>query len=420
MEPCRCGGAPGPCSVTAMEGWGAHFPAPNIWFLLTMLCLLPGVLYLIPFSKVISIPTTEAFEVFSIRASDFSSDETRPLNFLAAYIVLGVFLMGRTLWLWARLQNLPLAPTSEPDIFTTPAALPPLTLSWPRRAVVLPQRFEARTPLIQHERAHLRYNDAEFTLLLLLLQDMMLRNPGICFLVRQWRLSIELRADRVATKRLTAPERKDYAALLLNIQRPTTRRGEMLPCPTARLNSTSHRNAKIRLIEIMEDAPKARKRRWGAALFITSIGATALGLTSAIATAGASVIDMASSPIDYAKQTPLQLPANCPGLIEDIKGRDVKFEEKKLMVNGQLVSQHTMKLGIVVLSHDVRKDGSIHNARVLDSTHPCFEANAKAAITQWMSEPQEFEIKDAAVKLHFMMSAETSEELNDKLKNYLQ
>ena len=398
---------------------GVHFPEPYIWLALIMLCLLPGALYLIPFSKFISIPTIEAFEIFSLQAGDVPTDETRPLNFLALYIGVGGLLMGRTLWRWLRLQRLPLKPTAESDIFTTTAELPPLTLSWPRRAVVIRHGFEARAALLRHERAHLRHNDAELTLLLLLLQDLMLRNPGMSFLVRQWRLSIELRADRAATEKLTAPERKDYAALLLNIQRPTTRRGEALPCPTARLNSRPHRNAKMRLIAIMEDAPGAKKRRWGAALLVTPIGACALGLTSAMATAGPSVIDMKSSPIAYVDGTPLQLPASCPGLENDLKARGLTFEEKELTVNGQLVSQHIVRLGTVVLNHDVRRDGSIHNARILDSTHPCFEAEAKAAIAQWMAAPQEFEIKDAAVKLHFIMSADTPEKLNDKLKDYL-
>ena len=398
---------------------GAHFPSPNIWLTLIILCLAPGALYLIPFGTFISIPTTEALEIFSLQTGDLPTDGTRPLNFLALYISVSVLFMGRTLWRWARLQGLPLKPTDASDLFTTTATLPPLTLSWPRRAVVMPQGFEARAALLRHERAHLRHNDAELTLLLLLLQDMMLRNPGMSFLVRQWRLSIELRADRAATEKLTAPERKDYAALLLDIQRPTRRRGEALPCPTARLNSRPHRNAKMRLIAIMEDAPGARTRRWGAALLVTSIGASALGLTSAIATASPNVVDMKSSPIAYVDGTPLQLPTNCPGLENDLKARGLKFEEKELAVNGQLVSQHIVRLGTVVLNHDVRRDGSIHNARILDATHPCFEPNAEAAITQWMAEPQEFEIKDAAVKLNFIMSADTPEELNDKLKDYL-
>ncbi|GJL93999.1 MAG: hypothetical protein DHS20C05_04040 [Hyphococcus sp.] len=399
---------------------GSRFPAPNVWLALIMLSFLPSVFYLVPVNAIIRVPPIEVFGMFPIQVGDSAADVAMSPNLLAVYMGLCILLMGRTLWRWSRLQGLALAPTSEPDIFTTTAALPPLTLSWPRKAVVMPQGFETRAVLLRHERAHLRHNDAELTLLLLLLQDMMLRNPGISFLVRQWRLSIELRADRAATSELTPPERKDYAAFLLNIQRPTRTMGEALPCPTARLTSAHHRNTKMRLIGILENETGARKRRWGAALLVTSIGASALGLTSALATAGASVINMASSPIDYVRQTPLQMPASCPGLIADIKRRGVEFEEKDLMVGGEPVSRHTINLGTVVLGHDVRKDGTIHNARVLVSTHPCFESEAKAAIAQWMAAPQEFQIKDAAVKLHFMMSAATREELNEKLKSYAQ
>ncbi len=399
---------------------GTNFPAPNIWFLLIIFCFLPGALFFVPFGKIISMPATEVFEIFSAQVSDVSADSAKPLNFSVLYIGLCLLLMGRTLWNWLRLQSLPLAETAEPDIFSTSSAIPPLTLSWPRRGVVMPKGLEAQAALIRHERAHLRHYDAEFTLLLLLLQDLMLRNPGISFLVRQWRLSIELRADRAAIKKLTARERKDYAALLLNIQRPTTRRNDALPCPTAQFNSRPHRDAKMRLIGIMEEAPNPRKRRWGAALFFTSVGAGTLGLTSAMAAAGASVIDMASSPVEYVKQTQLQLAASCPGLMSDLKARGIKFEEENLTLNGQLVSQYTVKLGTVVLSHDVRRNGTIYNSRVLDSSHPCFEADAKAAIAQWMTEPQKLETKNVAVKLHFKMSATTSDELNDKLKNYLQ
>ena len=164
---------------------------------------------------------------------------------------LSVLLMSRTLWRWSRLQILPLMPTTEPDIFTTTSEIPPLTLSWPRRAVVVPLGFQAQTALIQHERAHLHHHDAELTLPLLLLQDVLLRSPGISYLVRQWRLSIELRADQAATKMLTSSERKDYAALLLNVVRSNggPAEGGTLPCPTAHLTSTRHRSVKMRLIK---------------------------------------------------------------------------------------------------------------------------------------------------------------------------
>ena len=398
---------------------GARFPAPNVWLTLIALALLPGVLYLIPFSKFISIPTTDIFEIFPAQISEFSTDSARPFNPLLVYIGLGIFLMARTLWRWSRLQGLPLVPTAEPDIFSTSATLPPLTLSWPRRAVVMPQGVEAQAALIRHERAHLRHNDAELTLLLLLLRDMMVRNPGISFLVQQWRLAIELRADRVATKELSATERKDYAAFLLDFQRPGAQRGEVLPCPTARLNSVPHRNAKMRLVGIIDGEPGAQKHRWTVALICASIMAATLGLTNAIATPGANATDEGSIQIAYARKTTLQLPANCPGLESDLKARGFEYETKEVTVNGQRVPISIVSLGIVIVGHDVRKDGTLHNVRVLKSTNQCFDDEAEKAVVQWLAEPQDFETKNAAIKLQFIMSAQSHEQLDKKLKAYL-
>lgn len=288
---------------------GAHFPAPNIWLVLIVLSLLPGALYLMPLSAAISLPKIEAIEILAIQISDNSTASAWSPNFLLVYMGLGGLLISRTLWRWSRLQGLPLAPTAEPDIFTTTAALPPLTLSWPRRAVVVPQGLETQSTLIRHERAHLRHHDAELTLLLLLLQDMTLRNPGMGYLVQQWRLAIELRADRAATRKLTAPERKDYATLLLNIQRPNGGGADTLPCPAARLKSAHHRNTKIRLVGIIENDPNTRERSWGAALLLTTIGASGLGLLSAAASANdAGPIADDYVLVDYVTQTPLQMP----------------------------------------------------------------------------------------------------------------
>jgi len=238
--------------------------------------------------------------------------------------------------------------------------------------------------------------------------------------VRQWRLAIELRADRAAIKTLTAPERKSYAALLLEIKRPSARGHEALPCPTARFNSAPHRHAKMRLIAIMEGADGVKKRRWSTAIVSTFCTACGLGILSAGATANEAATNAGLSPEDYVligyvKQTPLQMPENCPGLIEDLKARDVRVEEKDLSINGQPVSQKTMTLGTVLLSHDVRKDGRIFNPRTLASTHPCFEASARAAITQWMAAPQGAETRNVAVKMHFVISGATGEELNRQL-----
>ena len=400
---------------------GPSFPEPKIWLSLIILSLLPGVISLLPFGTPVSLPKVEMFETLPKPASAILAKGSSLLNYLTIYMSVCLLLMGRTLWRWSRLQNLPLTPTTEPDIFTTTSEIPPLTLSWPRRAVVIPQGLQAQAALIRHERAHLHHNDAELTLFLLLLQDVMLRTPGVSYLVRQWRLSIELRADHAATKMLTTPERKEYAALLLSLQRPSRNGGETLPCPTAQLSSKRHRNVKMRLGEIMKTEPKARKRRWGAAVLLMSIAASVIGLVNPVAIAKEKTINAGSGrvdyvQVDYVKRTPLQIPANCRGL----KRSDVKIEEKELMVNGQLASQHTIKLGNVLLVHGIRRDGSAHNPRIIKSTHPCFEAEAKAAITQWMTEPQELEIRDAGVKLHFVISGATLEEVNLQLDDFLQ
>ncbi len=395
---------------------GASFPSPIVWLTLIVLSLLPGVLYLIPFDKAISFPALEILELIPIQANPSSTEGPAPINYLMIYMGLSIMLMSRTLWRWSCLQKLPLAPTDMPDVFTTSSQVPPITLSWPRRAIVVPHEFTIQPTLIRHERAHLHHNDAELTLLLLLLQDAMLRSPGVCYLVRQWRLSIELRADYAATKKLSAAERKDYAALLLSTQRPNLSDNESMPCPTAQLGSTRHRNVKMRLTGIMQNEPKARTRRWDAALLVTFIGAGVIGLMSTIAIATDKVMDAEFGQIEYVKRTPLQLPANCHGL----KKEDVKTEAKQVPVNGRLVPEYTMRLGTVILDHDVRKDGSIHSPHVFSSTHSCFDANAKAAIVQWRAESQEFKTKDAAVKLHFVISGATLNELNSQLDDFLQ
>jgi len=395
---------------------GASFPSPIVWLTLIALSLLPGVLYLIPFEKAISFPTLEILELIPIQAYVSSTEGPAPINYLMIYIGLTIVFMSRTLWRWLRLQQLPLVPTDVPDVFTTNSQVPPITLSWPRRAIVVPNEFTIQPTLIRHERTHLHHYDAELTLLLLLLQDSMLRNPGICYLVRQWRLSIELRADYSATKGLSAAERKGYAVLLLSTQRPNHGDTGSMPCPTAQLGSTPHRNVKMRLTNILQNEPKARKRRWDAALLVTFIGAGVIGLMSTIAIATEKVMDAEFGHIEYVKRTPLRLPANCHGL----KKEDVKTEAKQVPVNGRLVPQYTMRLGTVILDHDVRKDGSIHSPHVFSSTHSCFEANAKAAIVQWRAESQEFKTKDAAVKLHFVISGATLNELNSQLNDFLQ
>ena len=396
------------------QDFGENFPAPKVWLTLIALCVLPGVLYYAPFDMPINLPDIEAIQVLPVPVNEASVESFEFLNYLAVYMGFSLLFIGRTLWKWMRLQGLALDATAEPDVFTTSEKLPPLTLSWPHRAIVVPLGLEDQAALIRHERAHLKHNDPEITLLLLLLQDTLLRNPGITYLVRQWRLSIELRADYAAIEMQTPAERKDYAALLLSMQRPTGRNVEELPCPTARINSTRHRVVKMRLTEILETKPKARKTRWSAALISTAICATAIGLMSSAASAKYGVINAGFDQVGYVKQSFVKPPASCFGLIKN----NAKLEEKKLMVNGQLAVQKTINLGTVVLSHDVRRDGTIFNPAIINSSHRCFEADAKAALLNWKAEPQDYETKNVAVKVHFIVSASTVDELKRQLDGF--
>lgn len=397
---------------------GASFPAANTWLRLILVSIFPGLLCVIPFDAAIDLSKMGALDVFSNQTDVGAVASPAPFNFLAIYLGIGIIFMGRTIWQWSRLQNLSLTPGDKVDVFTTTSNVPPLTLSWPRRAVVIPSGLEAQAALVAHERAHLRHYDAELTLLLLLLRDLLLYSPGIGYLVRQWRLAIELRADRAATRNLKASERKEYAGLLLNVLRSDgdhAGRGA-LPCPTAHLTSKGHRNAKMRLTGIMDSERNPHRHRWSVALLLATFGASMIGFFNSSASAKVEVLDVDFDPIEYVKQTPLELPASCPGLKRD----DVKFEKTAPTIDGEIVPQHTMRLGSVILIHDVRRDGSAHNPRVDISTHPCFEANAKEAIAGFFAEPQEFELKNVAVKMHFVTSAESSEELKLKLESFLQ
>ena len=51
---------------------------------------------------------------------------------------------------------------------------------------------------------------------------------------------------------------------------------------------------------------------------------------------------------------------------------------------------------------------------------PCASLNAKTAIAGWVAKPQEFEIKNAAVKMHFVISTENLDELKLNLDDILQ
>jgi len=396
---------------------GVHFPSPRIWLGLIGLCFFPGLISLLPINSPVSLPAIESFEAAPVPLAFGGGAGAWSINYLIVYSVLALLLAGRTLFGWARLQVMSVDLTDEIDVFTTPSNLPPLTLSWPRRAVVVPNGLQDEAALIRHERAHLRHHDAEVTLCLLVLRDLMLRSFGFSYLVRQWRLAIELRADQAATEMLSPSEKKDYAALLLKGLRPggDHKDGRTLPCPTAHLTSTRHRSVKMRLAKIMEQSAKPRKRRWSAALLASAMGAGALGLLSVNAAADDAELIIPASEITYIVRVPPKMPESCTGLDTN----DIKIVGKNMWVDGGPKLQHVMTVGEVILSYDARADGGLENIRIVQSNHPCFESNAKEAVAQWIAKPQDKAVKNIQVMIQFMVQGETHEELEPTLNRLL-
>lgn len=396
------------------DGTGSRFPGPNVWAMLIWVSLLPGLIYLIPLSDYVVLPQIQGFEAEALRAEVGSQGGIWLPSLLMLYLSGAGVLMARTLWRWFRLQRLPLHPTAEPGVFSTSEPLPPLTLSWPKRVVVIPAGTEASPALIRHERAHLQHNDGELTLLFLLLHDALLRNPGMGFLVQQWRLAIELRADRAATQTLSASDRKSYATLLLQSHRPTSGDETSLPCPTAQLGASHQRSVKMRLLEIIENRSDVPKRNWRAAIIFALSAAGVVGLTTAAISAESRSDDRGLGTVGYITQTSPELPASCP----DFETEDVTSERAIITVSGQRVPGYKVRLGTVILRHDVRRNGSVHNPHILDSTNRCFEAAAANALLQWRAEPQPKSVKSVVVKMHFGISGEDLDELKEQITDF--
>ena len=407
---------------------GAYFPTPAVWLGLIFFCFLPGLISLLPVSPPITLPSIEIFETDIAPSNVEQNENVWSIDNMTIYFTLACLLSSHTLFRWARLQFIPVNPTCEPDVFSTSSNLPPLTLSWPRSAIIVPDGLQNHAALIRHERSHLRHHDAEITLCLLIARDLLLHSFGFSYLVRQWRLSIELRADYAATEMLSTSERKDYAALLLNGLRPGGDHagGRTLPCPTAHLTSTSHRSFKMRLTEIMDNKSKPRKRRWSAALLTTAIGAGMLGLlsTNAIADDNQRIVQVNGVNIKHTGNTRVfvtpQMPDSCPGL--EINDNDIS--ERTIMVDDKVVKHlHLLTVGVVDLKYDVRTDGHIENISVVKSNHPCFEPNAITAVAQRklaLADQQKTKslgkaVNDVPVTIKFTIGGETREDFESKL-----
>ena len=186
----------------------------------------------------------------------------------------------------------------------------------------------------------------------------------------------------------------------------------------------------MRLDKIMDNKPKLRKRRWGAALLTTAIGASMLGLLSTNAIASDDRVSVKVDGVDAQLKVntpvfvPPKMPVSCPGLDKN----DLEIGMRKVRIGDQVNQIHTVTFGEVDLKYNVRSDGRLENIRVVRSSHPCFEPNAKAALEQWRmapvaqskAEPLGKNSNDLPVTIKFTVTGKTHEDLEPTLNRLLQ
>ncbi len=388
---------------------GGNFPVPGIWLGLIYLCMVPGIFSFVPVDPPYDLPSLDV--VGTSLASNAIGDLPGSASFslLWLYFLPASAFVTQTLWRWIKLQRLPANPTDDPDVYISSQAVPPLTLSWPRRAILIPEGLDGAKGLIAHEKTHLKHFDAELTLLMLVLRDLLWRSPGISYLVRQWRLSIELRADTAAMKNCSKDERTAYAGLLLNGLHPEKfkKDDQALPCPTAHLTSTRYRSVKMRLKHILENEAHARKMRWDYGVCLATLLTVFVGAVSV----SASPWEQDQDPVKFVKRVPPTFPKNCKGL--DLSTVERSFTTTNLPKGGEK-KRHRMIVGEVVHSFDVRTDGTLHNLKVVSSNHPCFEPHSTAAMKKALAEPQA-EPREGRIIIKFMYIDDSPEEIEESL-----
>ena len=321
---------------------------PNIWTYFIALSLLPLLAaFIIPLFN--TVPFEWAINANSVQTQieRMTEEVAAPFSGGLSFWTFGAYIYGAiavckvigVMARWTRLQLMPLSITETQGIYITDRDVPALALSWPKRCVVLPVTAkalsdEARGQIIAHERAHLKYNDAEITLIYLILQNLFWANPAMRWFVTGWRDAAEIRADRAVTAGTDMPARKAYAQMLISAM--AQENGERArQCPSAYLTSNSLRSVKMRLSEIMTTEPRGGNR------FYKGL-AISCGLI--ISMGGASFMTATAAPADSQplKRVPPMMPASCPNLdITEIEVQSYtsKIEGKQRQYRGAKVGE---------------------------------------------------------------------------------
>ena len=331
-----------------------------------------------------------------------------------SYVCVTLILILTTFGTWAKLQTLDLEPTAIGTVYKTTKPLPPLTLSWPRRLIVLPESVlslpkRQKEMIISHERVHLRHYDAEVTLMLLILKHIFWINPAMAWLVNSWRDGADLRADRAVIVGTNLEFRRAYAGTLLSCM--GNKNGEQaLPCPSAALTSNRTRSVKMRLSKIMTEQQPPRKT----ALYnLAKIG---LGLSTLFA---GIALNAAASPkntninVRPLLRVPPVMPKSCAGL----DTQSIETVTKSMTISGETIERHVANVGTVLVSFDIAASGATENIFILKTAHECFNKPTKDAVSQWRYTPND---PQNGVKnmIKFLLTEDAEGSLSESLRKF--
>lgn len=226
----------------------------------------------------------------------------------APLLILSVYVAGLTAHLGAitlryrrlhaLLKNARSADGYDADwpLLATAARTAPFAVGGMRAAIVIPDVILRSWPkdriamIIGHEAGHLRHRDPQVATALEFIVALFWFNPFLRVLVARWRSACELRADADALDNATVPQRKVYAATLLEAMRIAggSATGAFSPSFTTR----SIRNDKMRIKAILRGNHFAARgpRALVAHCLVWSL--VVIGSAGALATTSASVVSM--------------------------------------------------------------------------------------------------------------------------------
>jgi len=342
---------------------------PRIWLCLIAACLLPVPLGLVLPQQTVTTITVMAnlpdIATLPTQSNNGNSDTGWLLPaLLSIYAVIAAFMMVRLLL--AHLRYWRIAARHRQPVIETSLPVAPVATPWPFRAIILPAGFASpqRDFLLAHERRHLARFDPEVTLALEAICAFLWINLPLKALVRRWRLAAELAVDADILEHSTQQQRKEYASLLIN--QLSRIRERAVPCPSAALTLSEERSAKMRVMNILGRAPRTGKPALG---LIVAAGLALSASGTAVAAALTGIAPAAE--LDQKYLMPLgnlniSYPPDC--ITADL---DYPLEEQ------------------IVVSIDIRADGSVSNARIVRSSIPCMNPTVLDFVGQFKFLPLE-------------------------------